>query len=69
MLFTSVVDRHRCDGDPDPNFHSDADPDLDWLKNDANPQADPTPCFTQTVCLYKNLEEHLHQKSTLRTKT
>jgi hypothetical protein len=40
------VDPHRCDADPDPDFHSDADPDLDWLKNDADPQAYPTPCFT-----------------------
>jgi hypothetical protein len=25
----SVVDRHRFDADPEPNFHCDADPDPD----------------------------------------
>ncbi len=30
---------------PDPNFYVDADPDLDpdWVKNHANPHADPVP--------------------------
>jgi hypothetical protein len=45
-----VVDRHRFDADPDPNFLADADPDLDpdqdWHQNDADPHANPTPCFT-----------------------
>jgi hypothetical protein len=32
FLTSSVVDRHRFDVDPDPNFHVDAvpDPDPDW---------------------------------------
>jgi hypothetical protein len=34
------------DTDPDPDFQSNADPDLDWLKNDADLNADPFPCFT-----------------------
>jgi hypothetical protein len=44
----SVVDRHRFDADPDPNFHVDAVPDSDpdWHENDADPHADPTPNFT-----------------------
>ncbi len=48
LLFTSVIhqngnpDRHHNDADPD--FHSDADSDLGL--NDADPHADPTPCFT-----------------------
>jgi hypothetical protein len=29
ISLTSVVDRHRFDADPDPNFHVDADPDPD----------------------------------------
>jgi hypothetical protein len=29
-IVASVVDRHRFDADPDPNFHVDADPDPDW---------------------------------------
>ncbi len=31
--YSSVVDRHRVDADPDPNFHVDADPDPgpDWI--------------------------------------
>ncbi len=44
--YTSVVDRHRFDADPDPNFHVDADPDLDWHHNDA----DPTPSFRHVDC-------------------
>jgi hypothetical protein len=31
-VITSVVDRHRFDVDPDPNFHVDAGPDPDWHK-------------------------------------
>jgi hypothetical protein len=33
---------------PNPNFHVDADPDSDlgWHQNDADPNADPTSCFT-----------------------
>jgi hypothetical protein len=27
--FTSVVDPHRCDANPDPNFHVDTDPHAD----------------------------------------
>jgi hypothetical protein len=46
----SVVDRHRFDADPGPNFHVDADPDPDpdpdWHQYDAYPHADPTPSFT-----------------------
>jgi hypothetical protein len=32
--------RHRFDVDPDPNFHADADPDLDpdWHQNDVDPR-------------------------------
>jgi hypothetical protein len=32
------MDRHRLDADPDPNFHLDADPDLDPKPT----QPDPT---------------------------
>jgi hypothetical protein len=28
---TSAVDRHLLDADPEPNFHFDADPDLDRI--------------------------------------
>ncbi len=28
-IISSVVDRHRCDADLDPDFHIDADPDPD----------------------------------------
>ncbi len=43
----SVVNEHRFDGDPDPNFHFDAapDPDPEWHQNDA----DTTQGFT---CLH-----------------
>ncbi len=41
-----VVDRHRYDADPNPNFLVDLDPDPDWHQNDASPHADPTPSFT-----------------------
>jgi hypothetical protein len=49
----SVVDRHRFDTDPEPNFHVDADPDQDsdpdWHQYDADSHADPTPSFTHYV--------------------
>ncbi len=40
----SVVDRHRFDTDPDPDFHFNAEPDTDpeWHQTDAGPHADPT---------------------------
>jgi hypothetical protein len=46
------VDRHRFDGDPDPNFNVDADldPDArpDWHKNNnAEPHEDSVLRFTQ----------------------
>ncbi len=46
----SVVDRHRFDADPDPNFDFDADPDpvSDWHHNDADPHADSTPIRRKT---------------------
>ncbi len=39
------MDRHRFDGDPDPNFYVDADPDPDpdWHQNNGGPHADPIP--------------------------
>jgi hypothetical protein len=47
---TSVVDRHRFDADTDsdPTLHVDVDPDpdIDWLQNDGDPHANPTPSFT-----------------------
>jgi len=41
---TGVVDRHRVDALPDPDFHFDAhpDPDTDGHQNDADPHVDPT---------------------------
>jgi hypothetical protein len=44
------VDQHA---DLDPNIHVDADPDLDpdWHQHDADPHANPTPCFTQLAGL------------------
>jgi hypothetical protein len=46
VCISSDVDRHRCDADPDQNFHFDGypDPDLDpdWRQNDAEPLAYPT---------------------------
>jgi hypothetical protein len=44
---TSGMDKHRFDGDtdPDPNFHCNAGPDPDWHQNDADPHADPIQCF------------------------
>jgi hypothetical protein len=48
FLEDSVLDRHRSDADPEPNFYFDADPnpDPEWQQNDADPHADPTPSFT-----------------------
>jgi hypothetical protein len=45
----SVVDLHRfvADLDPDPAFHFDADTDLDWHQNTADPYADLAPSYTQ----------------------
>ncbi len=50
-MYTSVVDRHRVDADPDPNFLVDADPgpDLDWHQN----YADPIPSFTHVENHFK----------------
>ncbi len=49
--YSTVVDCHLFDANPDPetNVHVDADPDLDpdWHKNNGDPQADPTSNFTQ----------------------
>jgi hypothetical protein len=47
---SSVVDRHRCDVDTDPNslVHADPDPDPDpnWHQNNADPHEDHAPSFT-----------------------
>ncbi len=45
VLLCSVVDRHRFDADPDPNSRVDTDPDPDWHQNNADPHADPIPCY------------------------
>jgi hypothetical protein len=47
-IYSSVEDRQCYDADPDPNFHFEVDPDADpgWYQTDADPHADPTPCFT-----------------------
>jgi hypothetical protein len=37
------VNWHRFGADPD--FHVDADQDLDWHENNVNPHGDPTPSF------------------------
>jgi hypothetical protein len=47
ILPIHVVDRHRFDAAPDPTFHFDSDPDLDWHQNNADPHADPIISFTQ----------------------
>jgi hypothetical protein len=41
------LDRHCFDVGLDPNFYFYADPipDPDWHRNDADPHADPAPCF------------------------
>jgi hypothetical protein len=39
---SSVVDRHRFDADPDPNFMLMADPDPEWYHNDADLHTDFT---------------------------
>jgi hypothetical protein len=45
-LKVSVVDWHRFDSDPDPDFQVDADPDPDGHQNDADPYADPSKLYT-----------------------
>ncbi len=45
-LKASVMDRHRFDTDPDPDFQVGADPDPDGHQNAAEPHADPSPSFT-----------------------
>jgi hypothetical protein len=59
-LITSVVDRHRFDADPNPNFLFNAEPDTDpeRHKNNANPYADPT----NRMYTYWNLKEKKWQK-------
>jgi hypothetical protein len=42
--YSSVVDCHTFDANPDSNFHVDADPDPEWHKK--APHADPSPSFT-----------------------
>jgi hypothetical protein len=41
-LKASIVDRHRLDTDPDPDFKVDSDPDPNGHQNDADPHADPS---------------------------
>jgi hypothetical protein len=40
LLIGSVVDQHRFDANPDPNFYVDADPN--WHQNNADSHVDPT---------------------------
>jgi hypothetical protein len=47
----SVANRHRLDADPDPTFHSDADPDLDSKPT----QPDPTLHLLQNLNFFKIL--------------
>jgi hypothetical protein len=53
LLVAGVVDRHRVDVDPDPNFHFGADMYPEWHQKDADPHADPTPNF----CSYWKIGE------------
>jgi hypothetical protein len=48
IKYISVVDRHRNDGEPDPNFRVDADldPDPDCHQNNADPHSKSTTSFT-----------------------
>jgi hypothetical protein len=40
------MDRHRIDADPDLKYHVDADSNLNWHQNDADPHVVPSPSFT-----------------------
>jgi hypothetical protein len=42
MQYSTVVDRHRFDADPDTNFHCVVDPDPDQHQNDADPHPTTT---------------------------
>jgi hypothetical protein len=42
VVNSSVVAGHRFYADPDPNFHSDVDPDPEWHHNNADLYTDFT---------------------------
>jgi hypothetical protein len=48
LFICLVVDRHRFDADPNPDFHV-AVADSDWHQCDVDPHAGPTPSFAGVV--------------------